>query len=146
MIMDPLTIAGLVSNVFQFLSFGHEVLSTSREVLSSTNGAPREVLQLQALVRDIKEATKAASGSESLRTSDPIYAIASECERLADNLLKDLKKFERSAKQSGAGDKAYAVKIAVLFTWKKKQITERKLQLLEFEDRLNKWWMRKEHE
>lgn len=145
--MDPLTVAGLVSSILQFLSFSHEVLSTSREVLSSANGAPSEVLRLRILITDIKEKTKAASGStstEPLERRETIDAIAAGCERLADKLLKDLKKFE--TKHDGIAGKAHAVKVAVAFTWKRKDISELKSQLLELEARLDKWWTQKEHE
>lgn len=145
--MDPLTVAGLVSNILQFLSFSHEVLSTSKEVLSSANGMPLEVLRLRLLVKDIKENTKAVSDLSSSRTikgRETIDAIVADCERLAEKLLKDLKKFE--TKHDGIAGVAHAAKVAVAFIWKRKDILELKCQLLELEARLDKWWTQKENE
>lgn len=148
--MEALTIAGLVSNVLQFISFGHEVLSTSREISGSTRGAPRDVEHLRNLIHDIKQTITAACASTSLESHNPnapIMEIASECETLADDLLKDLPKFASSTTKSGApADKVQALRKAAVFTWKRKKIMDKKVRLLELEARLSKWWTQKEQE
>lgn len=146
--MDPLTIAGLVSNILQFISFGHEVLSVSKEILGSAKGAPRDVGYLQILIHDIKRTVTAASAATALESHNQnatIISIASECEILADDLLKNILKFEPAAtKSNGPAVKVQAFKRAAIFTWKKKKIVDKKIQLLELEARVSQWWSQKE--
>lgn len=148
--MDPLTIAGLVSNILQFISFGHEVLSTSKEIMSSAKGAPQDVEHLQILIHDIKQTATAASAATSLgshKQNATIISIASECQTLADDLLKNILKFESAAtKSNGPAVRVQALKRAAIFTWKKKRIVDKKIQLLELEARLSKWWSEEEQE
>jgi len=95
--MDPLAAVGLVANIFQFISFGHELLSSAKEIYSSTHGVSKEVEQLKLLTLSVQENSKSIAKS-ALSHQDKnkvvLKGIAAECENIADELLKRLGKLE----------------------------------------------------
>jgi hypothetical protein len=142
--MDPLTTFGLAANILQFLSFGHEIFSSARQISKSTNGTSVEVHRLKALVASINENVKEVT--QSLRSDESqdkqfLCDIAQGCEEVANKLLTQLGKLGTS--QKGLARRLNAAKIATVFALKKDEIYELKSTLLELESRLDKWWKTK---
>lgn len=137
--MDPLTAIGLVSNILQFLSFGHELLSSAKDVFNSPQGVTKEVQQLKILIQDVQERSKtvgtALNGDTEAASS--IKEIASECESVADQLMKQLDSFQ--VKRTGLARKLEAIRVTGRFLWGKNEVYEMKARLFELEHRLDKW-------
>ncbi|KAI0518135.1 hypothetical protein F5B22DRAFT_644897 [Xylaria bambusicola] len=159
--MDPLTIVGLVGNIVQFVSFGHEILTSVREL--SSGGGLQEVEQLKLIVHDVQRNNREISeflddehnfkdnvrremrrlrGSkvEGIfeRELKPLQNIADECGKIAKELLGHLNRFEM--KHNGWQRKLEAIKVSGEVMWKRKEMRELKTRLLELENRLASWW------
>ena len=53
--MDPLTAAGLASNIVQFVEFTTKILSGARRLYTSTSGAIEENQKLESLTENLRE-------------------------------------------------------------------------------------------
>ena len=139
--MDPLAAVGLVANIFQFISFGHELISSAKEIYSSTHGISKEVEQLNLLTLSVQENSKnVVKIALACKDQDKavLKGIAAECEKIAAELLKQLGKLE--AKREGFARKWDAIRVSGEFWWKKKEIYALQARLFELERRLTKWW------
>lgn len=137
--MDPLTAIGLVSNILQFLSFSHELLSSAKDVFNSPHGVTKEVQLLKLLIQDVQERSKAVGAvlNGDTEAASSIKEIASECETIADQLMEQLDSFQ--AKRKGFARTLEAMRVTGKFLWKKNEVYEMKASLFELEHRLDKW-------
>ncbi|RWA15043.1 hypothetical protein EKO27_g120 [Xylaria grammica] len=159
--MDPLTIVGLVGNIVQFVSFGHELLTSVREL--NGGGVSQEVEQLKLLVHDVRRSNRdiseflddegnirdhlrrelrrlrSSKGEDDFeRELKPLQSIANECDKIATELLGHLNRFEM--KHKGWQRKLEAIRVSGEVLWKRKEMRELKTRLLELEGRLASWW------
>ncbi|KAF2969412.1 hypothetical protein GQX73_g4162 [Xylaria multiplex] len=159
--MEPLSIIGLVGNIVQFVSFGHELLTSVREL--NGGGGLQEVEQLKLLVRDVRRSNREISefledesnikdhlrrelrrlrGSKTEGDFEPelkpLQSIANECDKIASELIGHLNRFEM--KHKGWQRKLEAIKVSGEVLWKRKEMRELKTRLFELEGRLASWW------
>lgn len=147
--MEPLTALGVVANILQLLSFCHETLSLARDISVSPDAAPTKVVTLEGLVAHIRESTKHVR--ETVLFNEGIEdkylrRVAQDSDRVADKLLTQIKGLRLEQSQAGLRRGVNAVRVAVKFSWNKKEIYELKAQLLELESRLEKWWTGREQQ
>ncbi|KAI5861624.1 hypothetical protein GGS23DRAFT_598401 [Durotheca rogersii] len=141
--MEATAIVGLVGNVFQFLSFGREILTVAHETYHSATGTSDHVGRLGLLIESIQDAVRDIS--EKLRiyvslndNTRLLEDIAQECGRIAKKLLKEIRKLE--TKSRGWGRTSDAIRIAARTWWKKQEMVELVGQLIDLEGRLMRWW------
>lgn len=142
--MDPLTTLGLVSNILQVISFGHEILSSATKIYASPSGVTDEVSRLKNLILHIQENTQDASReilSSQHAKSDPLAEIARSCEEIAERLLRQLGNFE--VKRKGFGRAWDAVQNSIKFGRKRQEIYSLQATLLTLESKLESWWRQK---
>jgi predicted RNase H-like nuclease (RuvC/YqgF family) len=145
--MDPSSIIGLMGNIVQFVSLTYEILTCIRELNNS--GGSQEIEQLELLVRDVQRSTRDISKfikDEGNLSNVPkefkddlqsLKRIAEECDKIADELIGILSRFE--LKHSGWQRKLEAIKVSGEIMWKKTEIRELTTRLLELENRLVRW-------
>ncbi|KAK5631357.1 hypothetical protein RRF57_007071 [Xylaria bambusicola] len=153
--MDSLTIVGFIGNLVQFVSFGHEILTSGGEL--------QEVEQLKLIVYNVQRNNREISEfledehnvkghlRQGLRQRQrynandaferelkPLQSIANECDKIAKKLLEHLHRFK--IKHNGWQRKLEAIKVSGEVMWKKKEMRELNTRLLELESRLASWW------
>jgi len=105
--MDPFTAIGLVGNILQFIDFSFEIVSTAREMYSSTTGATSGNEDLEFLtdkctnlVLDLQCEKSTSPMTEDERN---LKSLAIECTRLSvelQEMLQDLKARRTGSKRA----------------------------------------------
>jgi hypothetical protein len=82
-----LAAVGLISNIVQFVDFGTKLLSTSRALYRSTEGALQENVDLEEITVSIKSVAQGIADS-SIGINEPeLRQLVGTCATLADELL-----------------------------------------------------------
>ena len=92
---EALSLIGLVSNIFQFIELGGDIVSASKQAYQSAQGTTVVVKDLRLLAEDIKHTGERATGFQSSPPSKDEIAIrnyAAECDVFAQELLPLLDK------------------------------------------------------
>lgn len=162
--MDPLTALGLVSNILSVISFGHELVTSTRELYSSSSadGVSERVREQRAIVADVRmrvgQVIQYLSpnpkrtpgpilffGLEATHTSlakkdrECLVDIAANCDHLISEATKIFDSLEMKHK-SGLLKFGDALKVSVRASRKKSAIAELQSRLLLHEGRLCSWW------
>lgn len=139
--MDPVGALGLAANIVQFIAFGHKLLSSVKEIISSPRGTTDEIEHMTLLTVVIKNINLPMLES-ALFQNDPakilLREITQESLRVADKLMEKLSKLQ--VKQTGVARKFEAFAVASKYWWTKDEIHGLKTRLFELESRLAKWW------
>ena len=139
--MDPLTAAGLVGHIINFVNFSTKVLSRARQLHESGSGAMEENDELESQARNIKDladrtrhrpsAVPGKSHSSLSITSEKVLdGLSQQCIQVADELLEIL----NSVKVKGDNRTRKSAIQAVKTMWKQDQIVSLQRRL----DRINK--------
>jgi hypothetical protein len=135
--MDPFTAIGLVGNILQFIDFSFEIVSTAREMYSSTTGATSGNEDLEFLtdkctnlVLDLQCEKSTSPMTEDERN---LKSLAIECTRLSvelQEMLQDLK-----ARRTGS--KRATLQAVLRNIRKKKEKSELETKLEKFRQQLH---------
>ena len=83
---EALAIVGLASNIISFVDFGFKVASEARNVRDSLHGTTAEVRELELIVDEVSRYRRLTNDEER------ILEMAGQCERVANDLRKAIKK------------------------------------------------------
>jgi hypothetical protein len=64
---DPLTALGLASNIVQLITFASSLVSKTREISKSANGALVANLELEAIASNLQELSRESEGRDPVR-------------------------------------------------------------------------------
>lgn len=139
--MEPVSALGLAANIFQFISFGDELLTSVKDICFSASGTTEKVEHLNFLVADIQHRSKDAVSLACSSVDQDLQSlckIALGSQILADALLKKLSKLD--AKRMGVTRMLEAFAIARRSAWDKNEIHDMTVRLFELTARLILWW------
>jgi hypothetical protein len=131
MAMDPLTSLALAGNIVQFIEFTWKLLSGSRDIYHSANGATDGHIVLEKIINNLHPLV--ANLTISNAASDQLKEIASICQGVSAKLLKALKDLEIKGPNSGWKSFVHALKTV----WRNDQITDLINQLESAQAQLN---------
>jgi hypothetical protein len=134
--LDPFTALGVAGNIVQFVDFTAKLISKSREIYESAEGASVEHLDLEAIANNLSQLTERLqkdvqqhllppidegvplSETKENRAELQLGSINSKCSREADALLSIL----RDLKVDGEHKKWKSFRLALMTVWKEDQI------------------------
>ncbi|KAK8001552.1 hypothetical protein PG991_013774 [Apiospora marii] len=125
--MDPLSAFGLATNILTFVEFSSKIVTDSRAIYKSAEGASDNNRALETIATQITEKT-------SQLVSSPTYpkelqVLCGECNKVATDLLAAIKKL----KARGKNNRRECFKVALRETWGQGKIEslEKRLQQLQ---------------
>lgn len=102
MVLDPLTAIGLVGNIVQFVDFSSNIISKSRQLYQSADGALTENIDTETVTKDLIELnTKLQAGGSPTAGTSPLEILSRSCSDVADELLTALGKLKVDGKKGG---------------------------------------------
>jgi hypothetical protein len=122
--MDPLSALTVACAVIQFVEFGSKLVGTGLEVYKSTDGAPEEVIEIEALAAHAEQLSQKLASSRQTLVLDTgahgeikLRELASRSEKLANEIVAILSRL------SGQPNKTWsAVRTAVQLKWNEGKI------------------------
>jgi hypothetical protein len=122
--MEPLSALTVACAVIQFVEFGSKLVGTGLEVYKSTNGAPEEVVEIEALAAHAEQLSKKLAFSMQTPVLDTgaqgeakLRELASRSEKLANEIVTILSRIR------GQPNKTWpAVRTAVQLKWNEGKI------------------------
>lgn len=118
--MDPASAIGLASSIVQLITFSSDLLSKTREIHSSADGAAVENVELEAISTSLLELSREVNeGKFHLTKADKqLKDLCAGCQKVADELLEVV----RRLKGSDSKTKWRSFRQAVLTVWKEKEV------------------------
>lgn len=134
MLLETLAAIGLVGNIVQFVDFSSKILSKTRQVYQSADGALSENIDTEHVTKHLAELSTALQASASSSQGDPaLEKLCESCNNVAKKLLKALEKL----KVDGRNGKWRSVRKALRSVWSKKEIDGIQKRLESFRDEMN---------
>ncbi|KAG4428595.1 hypothetical protein IFR05_015919 [Cadophora sp. M221] len=136
--LDPLTAFSLAGTVMEFIDFGCKIISTTRELSQSRNGASEEVNNHEVITRDLlslSEKLEASveecfvDGVSYTGSDEALKKLCEGCDSLSKKMLKRLDKLKI---QDGAGKRA-TLKQAIKTLWSHNELSEIAAQLASYQ-------------
>jgi hypothetical protein len=84
--MEPLSALGLAANVVQFVDFTWRLISETRSIHKSADGAGEDVLLLDTILRDVEDLNNGLSSGVS--STGTLKELVSECIKIAAEIRK----------------------------------------------------------
>ncbi|KAL1635246.1 hypothetical protein SLS58_010367, partial [Diplodia intermedia] len=118
--MDPATVIGLAASIVQFITFTGQLLSKSREIHSSADGALVENRELEAITTSLQDLSRDISvGSRySTKADKKLNELCDGCQEVTNELLVLVQKLKGSNSHRGWG----SFRQAALSVWKEKEV------------------------
>lgn len=128
--MDPVTVIGLVGNIFTFVDFSLEILNGAKDVYASSAGCLEENRQRGVIARETESLASKLLVSNNARLTGAdkcLFDLATECQKISRDLISLLDKLKAKDPKS----KFHSVKSSVRNKWyqKDKQDLEQRLQI-----------------
>ncbi|KAH8746655.1 hypothetical protein BGZ57DRAFT_972296 [Hyaloscypha finlandica] len=126
---DPLTALGLASNIVQLITFASSLVSKTREISKSANGALVENLELEAIASNLQELSRGIRGLRSRQESyvrstkgtaaeRHLEELCEGCEMVSGQLLVVIRGLRSDARHVSWS----SFRQALLSVWKEKRI------------------------
>ncbi|GAD97685.1 hypothetical protein AOR_1_590144 [Paecilomyces variotii No. 5] len=127
--MDPVTVIGLVVNIFTLVDFASEIVKGARDIYASSSGCMEQNRQREVITREAESlASKLlVTNNVHLTGADKsLFNLATECQKISRDLISLLDK----TKAENPKSKFHSAKSAVKNMWyqKDKQDLEQRLQ------------------
>jgi len=130
--MDGLSAVGLAANVIQFVSFAGELISKAKEIYSSLEDAPGEVLTLEIIHKQLGEISveldacllngpNTKAPVEIIKRQNKVRDLSKACKADCDMLLALVEKLKV---KPGASRKWGSFKTALLTVWKSDELAK----------------------
>lgn len=134
---EAIVIIGLAANIVQFLDFGSKFISGVWKTYRSGGDAVGEIPDLAKITGDLQIILKAfqgpdRDGEETIEGEHDLRQLAGECQTLATDLLKSLKKISPPDKVR----KRDALRAAFRMVWKEEEISRLHVRLEGFRHQL----------
>ena len=122
--MEPFSALAIACAVIQFVEFGSKLVGTGLEVYKSTEGAPEEAVEIEALAAHAEQLSKQLASSGRTRILDTgaqdeakLHELANRSEKLANEIVEILSKIR------GAPQKTWsAIRTSVQLKWNESKI------------------------
>lgn len=133
--MDPTSAIGLAASIVQLTCFAGDLLSKTREIKDSADGALVENQELEAVTSSLQELSRDLSaGSRNLTKADKqLKALCDGCQSATDDLLDVVQKLRTSSSHKGWE----SFRQAVLTVWKEKQVRSLTERLERYRGQIN---------
>jgi hypothetical protein len=129
--MDPLSALSVACAVIQFVEFGSKLVGTGLEVYKSTDGAPEEVIEMEALAAHAEQLSKDLASSRQTSILDTgtqdeakLRELASRSEKLANEIVTILSKIRGQPHKTWS-----AVRTSVQLKWNEGKIKDLQARL-----------------
>ena len=127
--MEALVAVGLASNVLQFVSFGADLLSETRQIHSSVSGTTREFEDIEGVCRHVEELCAGLSpapvpGSAPTKEEATLLSLASKCRSAAQDLAARLQTLRRRDAAPGSRTKLASLRSALRANLGKRRVKE----------------------
>lgn len=127
--MDPVTVVGLVVNIFTLVDLGWEIVQGAKDVYNSSAGCMEENRQRGVIARETEKlASKllVANNARLTGTEKSLFDLATECQKISRDLISLLDKTKAKDPKS----KFHSAKSSVKNIWyqKDKQDLDQRLQ------------------
>ena len=140
MVLDPFSALGLAGNIAQFIQFGSDVFSKSREIAKATSGASLENEELGSAVQRLQKICLGLQRSQSQRPgvtptssdADSLQVLAESCRTAGEEILCSLRKFT----VQDSNKKWQSFQKALKTVWKKSEIQAMEKRLASYRDQL----------
>ena len=97
--MEAVATLGLAANVLQLINFLADILSKGKEIYMSADGASKDNLAIEVIVRHLKDTLSQIQELSSI-TSSNVNNLQDECTKLVDELLTALEDLKVQGKPS----------------------------------------------
>ena len=139
---EALAAIGLAANIAQFIEYGLSLFSQGREIYTSTRGATEDYLEIETVVRDLRNLSDnitAAAYQDDSRQKQPsedekaIRALADSSKGVANRLLVSIQALK--IQDDDDHRKLTSLRLAFRSMWKRKEVEEleRRLQRIQEE-------------
>lgn len=120
--MDPASAIGLASSIVQLITFSSDLLSKTREIHSSADGAVVENVELEAISTSLLELTREIdAGNTRLTKADKqLKDLCTGCQKVANELLGVVQRL----RGSGSKTRWSSFRQAALTVWKEKEVRD----------------------
>ncbi|KAL1620845.1 hypothetical protein SLS54_005775, partial [Diplodia seriata] len=118
--MDPATVIGLAASIVQLTTFTGQLLSKSREIHSSADGALVENRELEAITTSLQDLSRdiSAGSRYSTKADKKLNQLCDGCQEVTNELLVLVQKLKGSNSHHGWG----SFRQAALSVWKEKEV------------------------
>ena len=140
MVLDPFSALGLAGNIVQFIQFGSDVFSKSREISKAASGASLENEELGSAAQRLQKICLGLQRSQSQRPgvtstssdTDSLQELAESCRTAGEEILCALLHFEVQEPNK----KWQSLGKALKTVWKKSEIQAMEKRLGSYRDQL----------
>jgi UDP-glucose 4-epimerase len=122
--MEPLSALAVACAVIQFVDFGSKVVGTGLEVYKSADGAPEDVIEVEALASHAEQLSKKLASSRQIqilntgaRDEANLRELANRSEKLANEIVTILARIRGQPHHTWS-----AVRTAVQLKWNESKI------------------------
>lgn len=135
MVLDPLTVIGLVGNIVQFVDFSSKLVAGAHQIYKSTDGSLSENIDAEVVAKDLLNLNSGIQfGLEKPITKDDqaLRDLCQGCNEIAQKLLTALGKL----KSQGKKGKWKSVRQALKSSWSRDDIEAIQKRLAGFREEL----------
>ena len=134
MVLDPLTAIGLVGNIVQFVDFSSRIVSKTRQLYQSADGALTENVDTETVTKDLIELnTKLQARGSHTSGISPLEKLSTACNNVGNELITALGK----VKVDGKKGRWKSTRKALRSVWSQEKIEGIEKRLAGFRDEMN---------